>query len=83
VAPFLRRGVRMSVGAWISSMNSCSVAATLSRPWTGGIERAGTPVSITIDHGTEFTSKVLEGWSYRRGVKLDFVNPGNPLKTST
>ncbi len=31
------------------------------------IERAGSPVSIAIDHGTGFTSKVLEEWAYRRG----------------
>jgi putative transposase len=40
------------------------------------IERAGTLVSITIDHGTGFTSKALEEWAYRRGVKLDFIHPG-------
>ena len=44
------------------------------------IEPTGTPVSITIDHGTEFTSKVLEEWAYRRGVKLDFIHPGKPTE---
>ena len=51
------------------------VVAALDR----AIERAGTPVSITIDHGTEFTSKVLEEWAYRRGVKLD-IHPGKPTE---
>ena len=37
-------------------------------------------MSITIDHGTEFTSKVLEEWAYRRGVKLDFIHLGNPTE---
>jgi putative transposase len=32
------------------------------------VERTGAPVSITVDHGTEFTSKALEEWAYRRGV---------------
>jgi putative transposase len=44
------------------------------------IERAGTPVSITNDHGMEFTSKVLEEWAYRRGVKLDLIHPGKPTE---
>jgi len=44
------------------------------------IERTGTPVSITVDHGTEFTSKALEEWAYRRGVKLDFTHPGKPTE---
>ena len=40
----------------------------------------GVPVSITVDHGTEFTSKALEEWAYRRGVKLDFIRPGKPTE---
>jgi putative transposase len=46
----------------------------------GIVERTGTPASITIDHGTEFTSKALEEWAYRRGVKLDFTHPGKPTE---
>jgi putative transposase len=29
-----------------------------------------------VDHGTEFTSRVLQDWAYRRGVKPDFIRPG-------
>ena len=58
------------------SFGGHDVVAALDR----AIERAATPVSITIDHGTEFTSKVLEGWAYRRGVKLDFIRPGKPTE---
>jgi putative transposase len=36
--------------------------------------------AITVDHGTEFTSKVLEEWCYLRGVKLDFIRPGKPTE---
>jgi len=39
-----------------------------------------TPVSITVDHGSEFTSKALEEWAWRRGVKLDFIRPGKPME---
>jgi putative transposase len=38
------------------------------------------PASITVDHGTEFTSKALEDWAWRRGVKLDFIRPGKPME---
>ncbi len=38
------------------------------------------PVSITVDHGSEFTSKALEDWAWRRGVKLDYVRPGKPIE---
>ena len=44
------------------------------------IERTGTPAWITVDHGTEFTSKALEEWAYQRGVKLDFTHPGKPTQ---
>lgn len=63
---------------------------TIRRPaWPGFrfagamLPRPGTPTSITIDHGTEFTSKALEEWAYRRGMKLDFSIPENLLKTGT
>ena len=38
------------------------------------------PVSITVDHGSEFASKALEDWAWRRGVKLDFIRPGKPME---
>ena len=36
------------------------------------------PKSITVDHGTEFTSKAVEAWAFYRGVELDFTRPGKP-----
>jgi putative transposase len=36
------------------------------------------PKSIPVDHGTEFMSRALEDWAYRRGVQLDFTRPGKP-----
>ena len=36
------------------------------------------PRSITVDHGTEFTSRAMEDWAWRRGVALDFTRPGRP-----
>ncbi len=38
----------------------------------------GWPKAITVDNGTEFTSKALDEWAYRRGVKLDYTRPGKP-----
>jgi len=40
------------------------------------------PRSITVDHGTEFTSRALEDWAYRRGVQLDFIHPGRPVENA-
>ena len=38
--------------------------------------------AITVDHGTEFTSKALDEWAYRRGVALDFIRPGKPVENA-
>jgi putative transposase len=33
-----------------------------------------------VDHGTEFTSRALDEWAYRRGVTPDFIRPGKPAE---
>jgi putative transposase len=38
--------------------------------------------AITVDHGTEFTSKALDERAYRRGVALDFIRPGKPVENA-
>jgi putative transposase len=40
------------------------------------------PRSIMVDHGTEFQSRALEEWAYRRGVQLDFIRPGKPVENA-
>ena len=40
------------------------------------------PRSITVDHGTEFQSRALEDWAYRRGVQLDFIRLGKPVENA-
>jgi len=44
------------------------------------VDNMSLPVSITVDHGPEFTSKALEDWVWRRSVKLDFIQPGEPME---
>lgn len=58
------------------SITGRDVAAALDR-W---VQRYGAPASITVDHGTEFTSKALEEWAWKNGVKLDFIHPGKPTE---
>lgn len=57
-------------------MSGRAVAEALDR----AIAAHGKPRSITVDHGTEFTSRVLDDWAYRRGVLLDFIRPGKPVE---
>jgi putative transposase len=38
------------------------------------------PRSITVDNGSEFCSRIMDGWAYEHGVKLDFIRPGKPVE---
>lgn len=40
----------------------------------------GVPAVISVDNGSEFTSKALDEWAYLRGVKLHFIRPGKPTE---
>ncbi len=42
------------------------------------VAERGTPVSITVDNGTEFQSKAMDVWAYQPGVQLDFIRAGRP-----
>jgi len=44
------------------------------------VKQRGTPVSITVDNGTEFSSKAMDLWAYANGVHLDFIRPGRPVE---
>ena len=52
------------------------------RPSNASAAAGPLPVSITVDHGTEFMSKALEAWAFYRGVQLDFTRPGKPTDNS-
>jgi putative transposase len=58
-----------------SRMSGHSVGEALDRI----LAAASRPRSITVDHGTEFQSRALEDWAYRRGVELDFICSGKPV----
>lgn len=42
----------------------------------------GYPESITSDNGPEFTSRVMDAWAYKHGIKLDFIDPGKPVQNA-
>ena len=56
------------------SLRGTDVTAALDRV----LATSAKPQSITVDHGTEFTSRALEDWAYANGVALDFTRPGKP-----
>ena len=70
-----RESVLVEVG---SSLSGRTVAEALDRvSWSRLL-----PKAITVDHGTEFTSKALDEWAWRRGVQLDFIRPGKPVENA-
>jgi putative transposase len=42
----------------------------------------GLPQVITADNGTEFTSRVVDEWAHRNGVKLDFIRGGKTIENA-
>lgn len=56
------------------SMTGKRVAEVLERLALGG----ELPRRIKVDNGSEFISRALDEWAYRRGVKLEFSRPGKP-----
>lgn len=58
------------------SLNGERVAATLEQV----ARQRGYPQSIRVDNGTEFYSKAMDQWAYRRGVQLAFIRPGKPAE---
>jgi len=43
------------------------------------ITARGAPTRITVDNGTEFTSRAVDAWAYWNHVQLDFSRPGKPV----
>jgi putative transposase len=43
------------------------------------IAARGAPIRITVDNGSEFTSRALDAWAYWNHVQLDFSRPGKPV----
>lgn len=61
-----------------TSLPGARVAATLDRLG----EVRGLPSSITVDHGPEFESQLLDAWAYRHAVRLAFIRPGKPVENA-
>jgi putative transposase len=56
---------------------------TVSQALNDLILQRGTPISIRVDKGTEFTSVALDQWAYWNKVALDFTGPGKPTDNAT
>ena len=60
------------------SLRAGNVVGTLDE-----LKRQGRcPEAITVDNGSEFTSKELDVWAYLNHVRLDFIRPGKPTENA-
>jgi len=59
------------------AMTGMKVAQALER---AKAERGSLPVSITVDNGSEFSSRALEAWAMGNDVQLCFIRPGRPVE---
>ncbi len=46
------------------------------------IEWRGTPLKISCDNGPEYVSEALKDWAERRGILLQFIQPGKPQQNA-
>jgi hypothetical protein len=58
-------------------MNGKKVASALKHARR---ERRPLPESITVDNGSEFSSKCLDPWAVENGVMLAFIRPRRPVE---
>ena len=42
----------------------------------------GLPRGIVCDNGPEFAGQVLDQWAHRRGIPLQFIQPGKPVQNA-
>lgn len=70
-----RESVLLEVNSALTGQSVVDALEELSK-------RRPLPKAITVDNGTEFTSKALDEWAYRRGVQLDFIRPGKPVENA-
>ena len=56
------------------SLPSTRVARALNQI----IEWRGKPTAIRCDNGPEYISQILADWAAEQGVRLEFIQPGNP-----
>ncbi len=46
------------------------------------IKWRGAPKVIWCDNGPEYISSLTQAWAQKRGIKIDFIQPGNPQQNA-
>jgi len=72
---FTRESPAIEVGSSLTGKRVVAVLERLTRTH-------GLPQVITTDNGTEFTSRAVDEWAHRNGVKMDYIRPGKPVENA-
>ena len=72
---FNREGLAIEVDL---SLPSARVIRTLEQI----IEWRGKPKALRCDNGPEYISGILSAWALRRGIRLEYIQPGKPQQNA-
>lgn len=57
-------------------------AQRVVRALTQIIEQRGRPLAIRCDNGPEYVGTIMTNWASKRGIKLDYIQPGKPQQNA-
>ena len=57
-------------------------AERVARVLTQIIEQRGQPLAIRCDNGPEYVATIMTTWAAKRGIKLQYIQPGKPQQNA-
>ena len=72
---YRREGLAIEAGFSLPSIRVIRVLNQL-------LEWRGKPVAIRCDNGPEFTSHEFTNWALSKGIRVDYIQPGNPQQNA-
>lgn len=57
-------------------------AQRVVRALTQIVEQRGRPLAIRCDNGPEYVGTIMTNWASKRGIKLEYIQPGKPQQNA-
>ncbi len=68
--------------AWTVKVDLSLPAAPVVRALDQLVAWRGAPTRIRCDNGPEYAGPTLHAWAKRRGIHIDFIQPGKPQQNA-